>query len=412
MSINENIDNAKIILNEIDNKNNNNQEEELIIQYVNEIKNENTRYQAIENLYQYRDINKNIPIYLWYTRGTMAAILQEIINIYPYLSSSKLTNEKFNMAKNMISLFQTLALHPKTRKELIDSQLLSFLFPFLESTNNRKSYEKIIATVLGVIAALVKIDDPEIINFLIKAGVIPIILKIGKKGTELIKTITCFILQRIIVDINGLNYICEINQRLLAIIYVLESILPIKNNQKLLKKVLKIYLGLIKNKRAKEVLKRILPEKLKDKNFLRNLDDSSKIKAEILIKSFEEDEAGTDNKIMKLKNDLTTKNNNDSTLNKQNILNINAPTYNNFIQNNNNINNINIINNNINYMMFNNMNQMKMNTGVLITPPSTDFNYNYFNNNESYMNANLYNSNYNNMFGNMSMNNYESFNNL
>ena len=87
---------------ENENSKNNKYDEELLIKYTNEIKNEETRSQAIENLYKYREENKNIAIYLWYSRGTMAALLQEITNIYQYITTSKLTTENSNKAKYRI----------------------------------------------------------------------------------------------------------------------------------------------------------------------------------------------------------------------------------------------------------------------------------------------------------------------
>ena len=237
-----------------------NEEEELIIKYTDEIKNEDTRYKAIENLYKYCEKNKNIAIYLWYSRGTVAALLQEIIKAYQYLSPSKLTNEKSDKIKYIISLFQNIALHQKTRKEFIESQLLVFLYPFLKCTNKTKSYEVIRVSALSVIAALVKNNDSDIINFLIKTEIIPVILRIMEKGSELIRAVTCFIVQRIIVDVNGLKYICELKQRLYAIIYVLDTMLQNKISLRITKNIIKIYLGLIENKEAKTMLKSELPE--------------------------------------------------------------------------------------------------------------------------------------------------------
>ena len=258
-----------------------NEEEELIIKYTDEIKNEDTRYKAIENLYKYCEKNKNIAIYLWYSRGTVAALLQEIIKAYQYLSPSKLTNEKSDKIKYIISLFQNIALHQKTRKEFIESQLLVFLYPFLKCTNKTKSYEVIRVSALSVIAALVKNNDSDIINFLIKTEIIPVILRIMEKGSELIRAVTCFIVQRIIVDVNGLKYICELKQRLYAIIYVLDTMLQNKISLRITKNIIKIYLGLIENKEAKTMLKSELPEKIRDEDFIMSLDDSSKVKVNV-----------------------------------------------------------------------------------------------------------------------------------
>ena len=364
-------------------------EEEIIIKYTDEIKNEETRSEAIEKLYKYRE-NENIAIYLWYSRGTIAALLQEILNIYQYLSSSKLSNEKANKVKFIISLFQSIALNPKTRKEFLESQLLVFLYPFLSCPYKMKSYEIIRVTALGVIAALVKTDDSEVINFLIRTEIIPVILKIMKKGTfEIIGQVASFIIQRIVNDINGLKYICEMRERLFAITYVLDVMLQNKNNNKNIKNILRIYLGLIENKEAKNILKWTLPEKLKDANFIQNLDESSKLKINTLLKTLEEDEEENDFKIIKLKNDLTKKSNNN--IQNININNNNLNNYNNGNKINLNINNeMNINNNkNINMMFINNVYQMKMPSGFMLG----DFNYNICNDNENYMNANIYNQN-------------------
>lgn len=385
-----------------------NEEEELIIKYTDEIKNEDTRYKAIENLYKYCEKNKNIAIYLWYSRGTVAALLQEIIKAYQYLSPSKLTNEKSDKIKYIISLFQNIALHQKTRKEFIESQLLVFLYPFLKCTNKTKSYEVIRVSALSVIAALVKNNDSDIINFLIKTEIIPVILRIMEKGSELIRAVTCFIVQRIIVDVNGLKYICELKQRLYAIIYVLDTMLQNKISLRITKNIIKIYLGLIENKEAKTMLKSELPEKIRDEDFIMSLDDSSKVKVNNLLKALDEDESGNDIKIKKLKNDLTNKNNN-------NIQNINIIKNTNFDNINNlnnyktpmNYNNNSDNNKSINMMFLNNMNQMKMNPTFMIPG---DFNYNIYSDNENCMNSNIYNQNSNNGFTNMNF--YNTFKNI
>ena len=393
-------------------------EEEIIIKYTDEIKNEETRSEAIKYLYKNIENNRKIAIYLWYTRGTMAALLQEIISTYQYLSPSKLTNENSDKAKYIISLFQNIALNPKTRKEFLESQLLVFLYPFLKCSNKTKSYEIIRVSALGVIAALVKFDDSDTINFLIKTGIIPVILRIMEKGKELIRAVTSFIVQRIIVDINGLKYICEIRQRLYAIIYVLETILQNNISLRIVKNILKIYLRLIENKEAKKVVKLELPQKIRDINFIKTLDESSRDKVYILLKSLDEDESGEDIKIKKLKNDLTNKNNNN--IQNINVIRNNYTDYNNInnIHNQMNLNNVenntnassnntintnNVNNNNLNLMLLNNM------QGFMISPPVGEFNYNIYNDNDNYMNQNIYNQNLNNGFGNM--NYFNTFNN-
>ena len=367
---------------------NDEEEEELIIKYIEEIKNEDTRSQALENLFKYKEKCNNLAIYLWYSGFTMTAFLQEIVNGYQYLNIPNISNEKLNKVKYIISLIQTIALHSKTRKEFLDSQLLVFLYPFLRCSNKNKSYDVIRVTTLSVIAALVKINDSDVINFLIKTEIIPVILRSMEKGTEIIRFTASFIIQRIIEDINGLKYICDLRERLYVIICVLNAMLQNKSSNRIIKHVLKMFLCLKENKEAKFLIRQHFPQKLKDINFIRSLDESSQRKVNSLLKSLKEDEE-EDNIITKLKNDLTNKNNNNNFTIFQNINMINNNNINNNNGNQINLNNNDIANNNINMMFMNNMNQMALPS--MMTPQANDIYYNIFNDNENFMNSNIYN---------------------
>ena len=386
----------------------NEEEEALIIKYIEEIKNEETRSQAIENLYRYKGENSNLAIYLWYSCGTMAAFLQEIIYTYQYLTTPKFTNEKLNKAKYIISLIQEIALHPKTRKEFLDSQMLVFLYPFLRCSSKIKSYDVIRVTSLGVIAALVKINDSDVINFLIKTEIIPIILRNMEKGTEIIRSTASFIIQRIIDDINGLKYMCDLRERLYVILTVLNSAMQNKPSNRIIKDVLKIYLVLIENKEAKSLIRQHFPKKLRDRNYISTLDESAQKKVESLLKSLKEDDEGTDIKIIKLKNDLT--NNNTTIIQNINIIkNNNINIYNNGNQINLNNNDMNNNNKNLNMIFANNMNQMKLPS--MMHSQINDYKYNIYNNdNEGFINPNIYNQNTGNGFPNI--NYYTNYKNM
>ncbi len=52
---------------------------------------------------------------LWYSCGTIAALLQEIIGIYPELSPPVLSVPASNRVCNALALLQCVASHPETR---------------------------------------------------------------------------------------------------------------------------------------------------------------------------------------------------------------------------------------------------------------------------------------------------------
>lgn len=381
-------------------------EEEMIIKWIKEIKNENTRIKAIVNLSKYVEKNNKLALYLWYSCGTMAAILQEIISVYQNLSLSKVSLEKSNKICCAISLLKCIASNSETRHEFLESKMPIFLYPFINNTNKQKPYEYLKLTSLSVINALLTKVDNEIISFLIDTAIIPKLLKIMEKGSELSRKIACCIVYQIVQDDNGIKYICEAKERYSAIIQYMKKMLKNKFSQRIINRILKVFLKLSENKDAKNILKNDLLKEISDENFIHLLDDSSKILINnLLIKLNDRDE---NNKINQLKKDLINNvNNNISNLNIINNKNLN----NNFNQqlNMTNVDIINQNNINANIMLVNQINQMKIQQGFMISPNYTDINYNIYNNND--INGINYLNNYNTNKGYRNIYFYNTFKN-
>ena len=60
-------------------------------------------------------------------------------------------------------------------------------------------------------------DDTEVINFLLSTEIIPLCLRTMEMGSELSKTVATFIVQKILLDNVGLNYICATAERFFAV---------------------------------------------------------------------------------------------------------------------------------------------------------------------------------------------------
>lgn len=375
-------------------------DEELIIKWISEIKNESTRTKAIENLTKFREKNNNLSIYLWYSRGTIAILLQEIISTYQYLSSSKLSLERSNKICAVINLFDCIASQNKTRNEFLESQIPIFLYPFLNNTNKTKHYEYLKLTSLNVIGTLVKSNDPKIISFLINTQITPLLLKIMEKGSELSRTMACCIVYKVVQDDCGIKYICEKKERYNGIIQFMRVMMKNKFSQRLIKYILKTFLRLSENKDVRYILKNEVLKDIKNESFIRCLDDSSKNLVNILLKILNEKDKTEE--IKELKKDLTN-----NSVQNMNILNNNHinNTKNNINQQLN-MNNGDMINqNNItaNMLLVNQINQLKMQQRFMISPNFGDINYNMYNGNDNYMNKIncMNNQNPNKGFGNM-----------
>lgn len=237
--------------------------------------------QALLELGKKREQYEDLALILWHSFGVMTCLLQEIIYVYPLLSPPQLTSTASNRVCNALALLQCIASHDSTRQPFLNAHIPLFLYPFLNTTSKSRSFEYLRLTSLGVIGALVKNDSPEVINFLLTTEIIPLCLRIMESGTELSKTVAIFILQKILMDDEGLRYICQTYERFMAVSNVLSNIveqLVGSPTARLLKHVVRCYLRLSDNDRACHELKSVLPEPLRDGTFSRVLRDDGATK--------------------------------------------------------------------------------------------------------------------------------------
>ena len=100
-----------------------------------------------------------------------------------------------------------------SRSAFLLAHIPLYLYPFLHTVSKTRPFEYLRLTSLGVIGALVKTDEQEVINFLLTTEIIPLCLRIMESGSELSKTVATFILQKILLDETGLYYICQTYDR-------------------------------------------------------------------------------------------------------------------------------------------------------------------------------------------------------
>ncbi|KAJ0975725.1 hypothetical protein J5N97_017690 [Dioscorea zingiberensis] len=234
------------------------------------------RENALLELSKKREIFQDLAPLLWYSFGTIAALLQEIVSIYPVLSPPTLTPVASNRVCNALALLQCVASHPDTRILFLNAHIPLYLYPFLNTTSKTRPFEYLRLTSLGVIGALVKVDDTEVITFLLQTEIIPLCLRTMEMGSELSKTVATFIVQKILLDDVGLRYICATAERFYAVGSVLATMVASLAEQpstRLLKHIIRCYLRLSDNPRACEALHNCLPDMLKDGTFNNCLQD-------------------------------------------------------------------------------------------------------------------------------------------
>ncbi|KAG6420819.1 hypothetical protein SASPL_117358 [Salvia splendens] len=162
------------------------------------------------------------------------------------------------------------ASHPDTRMLFLNAHIPLYLYPFLNTTSKSRPFEYLRLTSLGVIGALVKVDDTEVISFLLSTEIIPLCLRTMEMGSELSKTVATFIVQKILLDDVGLEYICTTAERFFAVGRVLGNMVAALAEQpssRLLKHIIRCYLRLSDNPRACDALRSCLPDMLRDATF-------------------------------------------------------------------------------------------------------------------------------------------------
>ncbi|XP_060960519.1 uncharacterized protein LOC115722515 isoform X4 [Cannabis sativa] len=206
-------------------------------QLVLDLSNPDLRENALLELSK-RELFQDLAPLLWNSFGTIAALLQEIVSIYPVLSPPNLTPAQSNRVCNALALLQCVASHPDTRKLFINAHIPLYLYPFLNTASKSRPFEYLRLTSLGVIGALVKVAT--------------------------------FIVQKILLDDMGLDYICTTAERFFAVGRVLGSMvasLAEQPSSRLLKHIIRCYLRLSDNPKACDALRSCLPDMLRDATF-------------------------------------------------------------------------------------------------------------------------------------------------
>ena len=119
------------------------------------------------------------------------------------------------------------------------------IYPFLNTTSKSRPFEYLRLTSLGVIGALVKKGSADVNSYLVTTEIIPLCLQIMETGAELSKTVAIFIVQKILLDDHGLNYICATYERFYAVSTVLSNVvsqLVKQQTLRVLKHVVRCYL--------------------------------------------------------------------------------------------------------------------------------------------------------------------------
>ncbi|CEF66917.1 Cell differentiation protein RCD1 homolog [Strongyloides ratti] len=256
-------------------------------QWIKDLHEPTKREAALHNLSKLSSKREEFPdlaVWLWNSYGTMTILLTEILLVAPYIHPPRLTNQMSTSVCNTLALLQCIASHKDTRLQMLHSNLHMFLYSFLHTTKTERPYEYVRLTSLGVIGALVRSEDKDVIALLLQTEIVPLCLRIMESGSDLSKTVASFILQKILTLDTGLNYICQTYERFNHVAKILkksvENIASQRNSQtsRLFKQVVRCYSRLSYNAKAVHGLLEVLPDQLKDDTFKTEIDGDPQLK--------------------------------------------------------------------------------------------------------------------------------------
>lgn len=239
------------------------------------------RKEALNLLCKYRESYEDLAPAMWFSTGVIAALLQEIISMYALLNpSSHALGTNTDTLCSAITLFQCVASHPQTRILFLHAQIPMYLYPFLSNQQKPKAFELMRLTSLGVIGALVKSDEVDVIKFLLHTEIIPNCLRIMETASEISRTVATFIVQKIILNDLGMTYVCATPERFYAVSRVLGIILrsPQPPSPRLLKHVVRCYLRLGDHAKAKDAMRNVFPDQLRNGTFKQLFDEDPVMK--------------------------------------------------------------------------------------------------------------------------------------
>ncbi|RNF00504.1 cell differentiation protein [Trypanosoma rangeli] len=244
------------------------------------------REKAIFELAKHREKFQQLGLFLWYSVGTMAILLHEVISVYPLLHTPELLSKKTTShVGSVLTLLQSVAYEDSTRKLFLDAHICLFLYPFLRGTSSGTGNvtEGLRLTSLGVIGALVKTDDADVMQYLLSTEIFPLCLKIMEYGLELSRTLATFVVQKLLLSDLGLQYVCQTPERFRAVATVLQNMVGSKDcTPRLLRYIIRCYLRLSENPRACDALSQCLPGVLRNDTYKQALESSPNIKKWLL----------------------------------------------------------------------------------------------------------------------------------
>ncbi|KAF8047274.1 hypothetical protein N665_3117s0002 [Sinapis alba] len=247
-----------------------------IIQWINDFHNDISFISdfALHNLVTHKNTYEILPLLLWKSPCTVTKMLQEIVKTYPHISTPVHSEDgRPPRAYNVLLLFQCIAHHPETRGYFLKAKMPYYLFPLMDINLTDKPLEYLRLGALGVLAHMLKAPlDGVAVRFLMDKGALRYCTKAIEIGSTESKTVSVYILNKMLSTDEGLKYCCVLADRFFLIDGLLKKLLVYLSSMKnpspsLFNLIAGCYAKLSQKSRAREGLWRFPPVMLLNGTF-------------------------------------------------------------------------------------------------------------------------------------------------
>ncbi|KAI0513935.1 hypothetical protein KFK09_009967 [Dendrobium nobile] len=210
---------------------------------------------------------------LYFSCGTMATLLQEVVSFYRMMSEQALNVRSIKRLANVLTLFQCIASNNGTRQKFVDACIPDYLIPLIQFDCTIDVFDNIRAIALSVIGILCQAGEPFVIDWAIRSDVAELCHTILATASELNKVIAMHILEAIMRNNFGISYICNPScQLLIGLMQTWENLVNLLSadqdfSPRLLFHIIRCYIMLCSNERGCDIVVQGIPVALTNGTF-------------------------------------------------------------------------------------------------------------------------------------------------